>query len=149
MIGDKPLGELTDNEVQFGETHFDIRKLPVMEGWHTLEYIRRRVGDKLLDIDLGDSDLGAGTYDAKAVTSVFGAILSMEETDIDKVRTALFKHVKFRNESAKDWQVLEGAEDMAFQALEPGNVYEVLVRCLVVNFFGSFQALARGFLKGA
>ena len=52
---------------------------------------------------------------------------------------ALFEHVTFANDAAVTPQKLRGGEELAFR--EPTDPYEVLARCLIVNFGHSLSLI--------
>ena len=53
----------------------------------------------------------------------------------------LFRYVHYTRPNVQDLVVLHGDIDGAFEGLEPIAIYEALVRCLCVNFTGSFSVL--------
>ena len=53
----------------------------------------------------------------------------------------MFNNVRFKGNGADNFVRLRDAEDMAFKDLEPVHIYEVLLRCLAVNFTGSLKEL--------
>lgn len=127
--------DLTATEVRYpvdGEskpTAFRFAKIPAMEAWTILEMIRVEVG-RTLDRQLGDTD-------AQAVLRI---IMTLRTEFIGRLREAMFAHVTFSCRLT-DWQTLAGAEDTAFNGLEPAAVYDVLLRSLAVNFTESFRQL--------
>ena len=102
-----------------------------MKAWSLLERIREKMADTLGGIELEGP-----------VTELdfFRSILGLEATFVESVRRELFMFVYFTNEAAQTRQRLGGAEDTAFEKLEPFAVYEVLLRALAVNFFPSLHA---------
>ena len=116
-----------------GSTAFRIGKMPALAGWDVLEEIRVESGGQL------------NVEHEGGVRTAFAAVLAgFSRPFVARLRTTLFEHVSFTNELATNPQVLAGAEDMAFNHIEaePGHVYELLLRCLAVNFTPSFLAVS-------
>ena len=126
--------DLSVTEFEIGGTRFVISKLPAMPAFALLEEIRREVGRRSSALAPDDAE-GAGT------AGLLQLVLDLEPQFVDRVRRKLFENVVFANETARTPQPLVGAEDTAFQELEPVAVYEVLLRCLTVNFSPSVRAL--------
>ena len=119
----------TEPEATIDGTRFFFGKLPAMRGFEVLEQIRVEIGDK------ADEELTAG------IESLLKALLSLSRGFVETLRRELFKAVRYSNARAQTPQVLAGAEDTAFDGLEPIAVYEVLGRSLAVNFSDSFRRL--------
>ena len=123
-------GTLTENDFTIAQTRFVIDKLPAMRAYDLLEAIRYEVGTT-------DQQ---GTIEWRADTLI-GLILGLKPAFVKQVRDKLFAAVHFTNENAQTPQPLLGAEDTAFKGLEPVSVYEVLTRCLAVNFMPSLHVI--------
>ncbi|MDE2848206.1 MAG: hypothetical protein OXO51_16005 [Gemmatimonadota bacterium] len=132
MIDLKNLDALMDSEVRIGETDkaegtvFYFNKMPAMKGWSTLLGIREAVSAQMKPEELSPDLLRI----AMALPTTY--VLKLQET--------MFQYVEFSNASTTPQQ-LKGAEDMAFDGLEPGAVMEILVRSLCVNFSPSFREI--------
>ena len=131
----KDIENLLDHETKIGDTTFLIDKMPSVKGWVTLLSIRQEVGKTV------GAELPAGNQDA-VLKALFGVFLQLPTDYIIKLQAILFDYVRFKNGSALDFQILRGAEEMAFQNLEPINIGEVIVRSLAINFTNSFRDLA-------
>ena len=132
------IDSLTETEVEIAGTRFFIAKLPAMAAFDMMEIVRH---------ELGRSQAGAlqnGEPDAM-FPGLINMVMSLDPTFVSQVRRKLFERVSFANTRASTPQQLAGAEDMAFDGLEPVAVYEVLVRCLAVNFTPSLHALGSRF----
>lgn len=127
MIDIATIPSLEEREFTIGGTKFAATRMGAMEGWRTLEMIRRA---------LASSEV-SGVGEA----SVLRAVLSLPVEFVDQVRKIMFRHVEFATADST-WQPLAGAEDMAFSGLEPLAVYEVLARALAVNFMPSYREAA-------
>ena len=127
---DQVAEEFLATEVEIGETRFRFSKLPAMRGYALLEKIRTAIGRH------------AGVQSSAGMGAIVRAVLSLPPEFVEEVRIELFGEVKFSNRMAQTAQTLAGAEDTAFADLEPVAVYEVLVRCLAVNFTESFRQIA-------
>ena len=120
----------TEPEAKIEGTRFLFGKLPAMKGFDVLEQIRVEVGNK------ADAEMTA------SIDGLLKVLLSLSRGFVEALRLDMFKVVRFANGRAKTPQVLAGAEDMAFDGLDPVAVYEVLGRSLAVNFTASFRRLA-------
>ncbi len=128
------LTNLEERTVTLGGTTFKIQKLLPMEAYQAFEMIRAELGEKL------------GRYETEegqtlTVPDIILAILKLAPEKVDEVRRALFAGVTFTNERAETPMRLAGDENMAFEKLEPIDIYEVFVRCLAINFTGSLTAV--------
>ena len=132
--GTGPLDGLTEPEVEMMGTRFFIAKLPAMAAFDLMELIRHELG-KSQSVTLPE-----GAPDV-LVSGLIRMVMSLDPAFVSGVRRKLFEHVSFSNQRVPTPQQLAGAEDMAFDGLEPVAVYEVLVRCLAVNFTPSLRAL--------
>ena len=146
------LGALTDEEFQIGDVRFIVQKLGALEGFRTLELIRAQLGKSFGDVsgtikDYLESDTkDKGDTDVKSGLAVVRVILGLNPAFIDQLRATLFKRIRY-SAGGNPLEVLGGPGDVALdmcfnrEGLGPGAIYEVLVRALVVNFFGSASAL--------
>lgn len=125
-------GKLTDTEFEIGGTRFFISKLPAMAGFDLLEVIRHEIG-KSTSLRVPDRTT------ENAVGSLLQMVLSLDPSFVAYVRKILFEKVAFSNRLVVDPLPLSGSEDMAFAGLEPVAIYEVLARCLAVNFTESWE----------
>ena len=134
-------GGLLEAECEIGDTRFMLDKMGAMEAWRVLEVIRKEISNVagLPITDLMTQLRGADMDDAIRIgAKVAMAVMGLPVPFVEGLRKTLFKHVRFTGNGAKTPQVLAGAEDMAFNGLEPVAIYEVLVRSLAVNFSPSF-----------
>ena len=134
LDGTGPLDGLTEPEVEITGTRFFIAKLPAMAAFDLMELIRHELG-KSQSVALPE-----GAPDV-LVSGLIRMVMSLDPAFVSGVRRKLFERVSFSNQRAPTPQQLAGAEDMAFNGLEPVAVYEVLVRSLAVNFTPSLRAL--------
>ena len=126
---------LTDAEFELSGARYTIRPLGAMAGWRLLEQIRFQVGGVLNASDIS-TVLSVDAEDTAAVTSMIAqVVLKLEPEFVQATMATLFRNVRFQNNQAISGQTLQGSEDMAFA--DAGDPYEVLVRCLAVNFGGS------------
>lgn len=130
--------EFTKKEVQLGSTKFIINKLHALDGYTVLESLRETLGETLGNIDM-----------KSPLEGVIKSIMKLPASYIkDELMPALFKEVVFINKSAPQGMALEGegADRMAFQDLDPVEIYELLARALCVNFYQSFAGKLSSFL---
>ena len=127
---------LNDREFTMEGVKFQIKKLSPFDGFHLFEEIRHALF----------SNADSAQADTESALLFYKAILTLEPSVINGFRAKLFRHVSFRGNGVDSgWMDLEHAEDMAFQDMEPLHIYELFVRCLAVNFTGSFHAIASKF----
>ena len=130
--------ELTKTEFEIGRTRFFIAKLPAIAAFDLLELIRHEVG-KSADLVVPEGS------ENKRVATLLPLMLSLDPAFVKRVRTTLFEKVSYSNDRVPTPQKLAGAEDMAFDGSEAVAVYEVLLRCLAVNFTASLRAVGSKF----
>ena len=136
MVSLNGLGEeLTATEFEIGRTRFFIAKLPAIGAFDLLELLRHEVG-KSADLVVPEGS------ENERVATLLKLMLSLDPAFVRQVRQKLFEKVSFSNDRVPNPQKLAGAEDMAFDGSEAVAVYEVLLRCLAVNFTASLRALA-------
>ena len=126
----KAASEYRKTTVKIGDTTFKINKLMVMDSLDVLEEIREGMGQRLLELE-----------HMSLQEAIARAVIGAPRDLVARIRDRLFEEVTFKNQSAKTHVTLAGSEEMAFENLSAVDVYEVLVRCLAVNFFDSFQEL--------
>ena len=127
---------LKEPEFMIEDVIFQVKKLSPWKGWQLMEKIRYDLGMSADNVDASE----------ESTLLFYKAILMMPPEKIEQYMEILFKGLEFRGEGVeRGWMALDGSEDMAFQSLEPIHFYELLVRCLAVNFSKSFHAIARKF----
>ncbi len=126
--------DYTQTEFTIGDVSFRINKLNALKGFKLFESIRKQVASSL-----NVEESGSPTKD------FVKAMLSLEPVYIEKLRCEIFNHIDFIGNNAETYTKLKGAEDMAFQNLEPIHIYEVLGRALTVNFTESVLGLVSKF----
>jgi len=143
---------IDDQEFELNGTSYRINKMRALAGWHLLEKIRREAG-RVVQVDditaVLNADPGSKSVDELllAGTSIISLLLRLEPEFVEKqLMGTMFKNVLFTNQHAETPQTLLGAEDMAFA--KPTDPYEVLARCVAVNFTDSFVPLVRNLLGG-
>ena len=127
---------LSEPQFQIGDTRFSVKKMPAMEAWAVLEKIRAQTG----------AAMDLSTPEGGIEHTFLRIIVSLRVDFVNSLRMELFRHVSYTNASTSLVPVA-GNEDNAFDGLEPIAVYEVLVRCLAVNFTGSFRAISEAISK--
>ena len=122
-------------EFSIKSTRFRITRMLPMDGFAVLEDIRQSIGENIQLIRESSS----------VTTALATVVMAIKPNDLERIRHKLFAEVSFQNEIAKTWRPLYPDEAMGFNGLEAIHVYEVLGRCLAVNFFDSSQGIARAF----
>ena len=115
-------GDLTKTEFEIGGTRFAVAKLPAMAGFDLLEAIRHELG-KSQALSLPTEVL---KEDDRSIATFLKIVLSLDPAFVRQVRQKLFEKVAFSNTQVPTPQQLAGAEEMAFDGLEPIAIYEVL-----------------------
>lgn len=135
--------DLTREEVVIGSTTFRISRMPPMRGYELLDDIRAMLGSQVVDA------LGTISSQQSNMDTIIASLLSLPHVQSDGIRKRLFEWVTFtRTPNVPSAQKLLGAEDMAFEGLDPGRVYEMMVRCFAVNFTDTLLRAQSSFLGG-
>ena len=129
------IDDLKATDFTLGNTQFRIHKLLPMEGFRVLEDIRAALGPKIMQLQSEDTSLN------NMLTGFVGLVLSVSTQDVQNVMRQLFIEAYFKDEHSNQFVSLSGNEGLAFKELEPFHVYEVLARCLVINFTGSLDEI--------
>lgn len=133
--------KLSSPDFEINGIKFKITKLSPMAGHEMLESMRFAI--------VSSAGVAEGDGEDENAALFFKAVLALHPDLIRGYRDTLFANVEFSGDTVKaGWAVLHGLEDMAFGTLEPVHVYEVFVRCLIVNFTESFSAIASRFPGG-
>ena len=127
--------ELLKEHIKIGNTDFQIRKLLPMEQFRVLEEIRVALGMSMRPEDLAAIG-GVDTFGG-----IVSIVLKLAPAAVESVRQQLFEQVLFRNDSAQTWLELSRREPTAFEHLEAIHIYELLIRAVAVNFFGSWSVI--------
>jgi len=135
------LDKMAASEFKLNEIKFKVTKLSPMAGFKLFEKIRFAL--------VGSADVAKSGNDEESATLFFKAVLSLPPDIIQGFMDILFANIQFTGGSVQTgWSDLKGLEDMAFETLEPVHIYEVFGRSLIVNFTGSFSAIASKFPGG-
>ena len=138
---DFDLDKMAASEFELNKIKFKVTKLSPMIGFKLFEKIRFAL--------VGSADVAKGGSDDESAALFFKAVLSLPPDIIQGFMDILFANVQFTGGSVQSgWSDLRGLEDMAFETLEPVHIYEVFGRSLIVNFSGSFSAIASRFPGG-
>lgn len=108
---------------------FRVAKLNAMPCFRLWESVRVAAFDSLRK----GNDLALGT-------NVITAILSLPEEVVERLRAEMFRRVWFRTPEVSGELLLAGAEDTAFELIGASAVYQVLGRCIAINFFDTLSA---------
>ena len=115
-------------------TKFHVSRLAPMDGYRLLDSLRASIG----------ASYGGLTSIATATNAsdmVIGSFLSLPPAVIEDAANRMWAHVTFTNASALDPLPLRGNEQMAFEQMQPTDIYEVILRCFAVNFIESLEEL--------
>ena len=141
---------LDSQQVVIDGTKFTISKLGAMDGYRLMMDIRKALGEVVEPRDLARNiSPSTSLDDPDAAVSILAAIapiiLKLDTQFIFDAQDRMWERVTFVNAQAKTPQRLAGAEDMAFAESGPDAPFEMLVRCLAVNFGGSILKIASVF----
>ena len=134
-LPDLGTGDLTQTDFMIKDVKFSIVKMKSMKGWKVLEQIRHTLGREGIKIDPGLDDGNA------FLATVIESIIKLDPEFTEWLRTQLFLDISFEIKGTTSFQKLHGAEDIAFEHLEPYHIYEIMMRGLAVNFTSSFQEI--------
>lgn len=110
---------------------FQVEKLMPLQGLALFEKIRPGIGAALARIN--KEGMGEGT--------LIDIVCLFPPETVGIIMDRLFQTVLYSRESVPDATRLSGDVDSAFFGLEPIAIYEVMARCLIINFIGSVSAL--------
>jgi len=130
-----------ENKVEINGVVFDIKKLGALRGFRLLERIR---------VAMASTEIPTDTTGSGGVAAVVKALMALPTAEVEHIRKELFDRVDFQAPVPDGGGLqppikLLGAEDMAFQDLEPFHMYEVLGRAFIVNFNGSWSEIKQKF----
>lgn len=120
-----------ETEFELDGVRFFIDKFSAMDGAREMERLRRMIGQARVALPDG----------ADGAAALIAALVHLPDIFDSGLVARHFARVRFAGQGATAPQPLAGAEDMAFAGSEPIAIYEVLARCLAVNFFESGRRL--------
>jgi len=127
---------LDERNVRLGTTDFVISKPKAMEGKRIIEVIRNGLLPAT-NVDTGDTD----TNETVGIKFALALIPALPIETVDELQRRLFANVQYTTPKQPTSRMLAGNEDAAFEDLEPAHIYEMIVRCLVVGFLGSWGVI--------
>lgn len=124
--------EMLKPEVKVGNVTFKIGKLNGIVGLEVMEDIRVEVATLANTID-----------SLKDVFDIFMVISLLPVKFVADVRDRLFTQVKYKVDgNASDFLILaKPVYESVFAGLDVAHIYELIARCLFVNFFSSFKRM--------
>ena len=130
------IGDLTQEDFVIDSVEFHIEPLNPFVGYKMLEEIRNEVGRVT---GMQSQPLNVTMNGAALPGDFIQILLNMPKDYVESLRARLAETVYYRYPGGGiERNKLAGNEEAAFSALKPIAVYEVLVRCLAVNFTSSF-----------
>lgn len=121
--------DLTRQQVKKGNVTFQIERLTPMEGYELLDKLRNMIGEVV-----------AQSWEQSPQAFIISALSRLPHENLEYVRKELFERIQFsRPDTAMQPRPLAGSEDIAFEGLDPGTVYEMVVRAFAVNFTDILQ----------
>lgn len=123
---------LRQTQFMIGEKQFTILPLSAFEGFKLLEYIRENIGFNLLQ------------FDSESLGSSLASLIATKAVYVDHVRKVLFSKVSFRTLDSKVSGMLSDINiNQAFEDCQAFDIYELLLRCVYVNFFSTFDRVSK------
>ena len=120
---------LTEQTVNQGQTTFTIERLSPMEGYQLIDTMRNMIGNAT-----------TGSFQESPSAFMMAALTKLPHKDLEYIRKKLFERVQFtRPDTAPTPRPLAGSEDIAFEGLDAGIIYEMIVRAFSVNFTDILQ----------
>ena len=146
---------LTERTVTIGDTTFEIDQMPSFPAHDLLEEIWDEL-DLEIDPKLGEQLAGTVAMAAAsggrasdmellvmpALLEIINKVLKLQAPFKKRLRDKLFAYVRFHNDRAQTKQILAGWETNAFQKTTAVAPTELMIRCLAVNFHGSWEYVA-------
>ena len=126
------IDDLKKECVTLGDTVFNINKLSASKALKLFEYMRQHIGQHFNNTIVSD----LSTLDS---LSVIKSVLSLPADTVHYVMVKLFEGVTFKTGKSGAMPLTEPCWDMAFSDM--AHMYDLLLRCLVVNFFSSLTQL--------
>lgn len=132
---------LKKEKVTIENVTFTIKKLNAVDALDVLEEIRFELAKISDNIKTSSSEM----------KDFIKAIASLPPSFMKELRKKLFSNVHFTKKGEISGQgagptLTEEMWNMAFERCEASDIYELTLRCLVINFFYSFEK-AKKFLK--
>ena len=134
---------IQETEFEIEDVLFKVEKLPAMKALEVFERLRTELQEVFTSDSVMNILLGAETNDqvgnSLMVAQIVDVLLRIPPNVIGMLRQELFQSVRFHapHHPGAGHVVLAGREDEAFT--EPLDVYEVIARCLAVNFGNSVR----------
>ena len=132
------VGNLTEPDFTIEGVEFHIAPLNPFDGYQIFEEIRNEIG-KVTGAQ--SQPLNVNIMGAGLPGDFIQILLNMPRAYVEALRVRMFEEVFYAYPGAREREKLVGNERSAFSALQPIAVYEVLVRCLAVNFTSSCISL--------
>ena len=121
--------QMTKTDFTIGSTHFAVTKMPAFESYAMSESIREALG-KITGQE-------QAVFQENQWGSIVQMFLSLPASFVEGVRRELFQYVYYLRPDSMLQPAPIGDVNVAFDGLEPMAIYEVLVRCLAINFTAS------------
>lgn len=114
------------------ETKFTILPLNAFEAYKLLEYVREHIGVNLLQFNASD------------IASSLVSLVATKTMHVEHVRQTLFTKVRYKLPTSVEGAMMKNESDIvqAFHKGTAADIYELLLRCVFVNFFSTFKRLS-------
>ena len=129
------LEDFKNPEFKIGALNFRIVKVNAEDGFPLLEMIRCAVTDP------ASMKFADGADQSQAGASLMRAVLAIDPAKLAKIRDELFKHIEVCVDGGAMYQRLPKVRSVVMDNIEAPDVYEIIVRAIVVNFTKSFVGL--------
>lgn len=116
-------------------TAFTIDKMPARKAHRVWRETVHAMGTSNLFPAIAAAVAANDSGDDKTVgLHVVRGLLTLDPDFLDRIQAQMFEYVRYTNANARSLQKVQGAEDTAFEHLEPFDFDEVFVRAFAVNF---------------
>jgi hypothetical protein len=125
---------LNKQKCKIGNVNFVINKLNAFEGDEVFGLMRTELVKVANVLDGDDMDMA----------TLLKAVMALPQATIREVRERLFNACTYQHEGINMAAPLDTHMfDTAFDGLDTFDIYELLARCLVVNFFSSSRKIKK------
>lgn len=123
---------MQETTITIDNIEYTIKRLPFSEGRPLLAYLGKLAGAGVTAAqatrDSGEQEVG------NAILQVITGVLNgLEDSQLQHVHKALFKHVTFKNEQGTDVPLTEKILDAHFGS-DYGRYFSLIVQCLKWNY---------------
>ena len=121
------------------ERTFYFSKLNVNDAFDLLDYLRNAISN----VDINSETNPLENVEQVGMQVILKLLAGFKPECVTHLKDVLLsKCVYFKYQSEKQY-IVEHNRDMLLQGLDPLDIYELIARCLVINFFSSYKKITR------